>query len=319
MLENYDKHDVAIYGGYIDDNSLLLQSTSGGIATAMAQHMIDKKGYVVGVTYSEDFHSAEYVIIDSKLDIDKLKGSKYIECEKAHLFSKVKEILDAGENLLFFGLPCIVAALYKFLGYRPDKLLTCELICYGPTSAEIHSQYIDYLENKFKGKIIDFSVRRKRESWTPTYLYAKFDNGEIFEKLFSETEYGYAFSVFGREACYQCRFKGNNRKGDIMIGDFWGADENDPYWNKYGVSVIFAETDKGNNFLCSVPNIKLFSTTFEKAVKGNQMVIKSKVKMKNREKFSRLFKKRGLFYAAKHSRSFRTRIKRILMKLIFKV
>lgn len=316
MLENYNKHDVAVYGGYINDNFLTLQSTSGGVATAFAQYMIHQQGYVAGVAYSEDLYGAEYIIINKKADINKLKGSKYIECEKKNVLPDVKKLLEAGEYVLFFGLPCMVATLYKFLGDRPRNLLTCELICHGPTSAKVHREYVNHLERLFESKVVDFSVRYKKGAWLPGYLYAKFENGKIFEKPFYETEYGYAFSVFGREACYKCGFKGNNRQGDIMIGDFWGVEKDDPHWNEYGVSVIFAETQKGNDFLRSVPNIKLFPTTFEKAVSSNPMVIKPRVRKKSRDKFSELFVKKGLIYAAEHSLSFKAKIMRYFKRLI---
>lgn len=316
MFDEYKEHDVAIYGGYLDDESKLMQSASGGIATALTEYMLDQGGFVAGVAYSKDFYHAEYILIHDKSDVGRLKGSKYIECDKKNIYSDVKRLIESGEKVLFFGLPCTVAALYTFIGCRPETLLTCELICHGPTSSKIHQEYVAYLESKYKSKITDFSVRYKKDAWTPPYLYAKFDNGRIFKKPFYETEYGYAFSVFVRESCYHCMFKGNDRQGDIMIGDFWGATDKDKYWNRYGVSVVFAETNKGNGFLQSTPGIKLFPTTFEKAVESNQMVIKSKQKAYMRNEFSKLLSEKGLIYAAKHSVSFKTRIKRTVLGIV---
>lgn len=218
--------------------------------------------------------------------------------------------------MLFFGLPCVVAALYNYIGTRPENLLTCELICHGPTSSKVHDDYITYLENKYKSKVVNFSVRYKNNAWTPAYLYAEFDNGRVFKKPFYETEYGFAFSVFGRESCYHCNFKGNKRQGDIMIGDFWGATEKDEYWNKYGVSAVFAETDKGNDFLKAVPGIKLFPTTFEKATEKNPMVMIPKKRNAKRERFSRLFTEKGLIYAARHTIGLKVKIKRTGRKII---
>lgn len=33
-------HDVAVYGGYIDNDDKLMQSSSGGIATALAEQIL---------------------------------------------------------------------------------------------------------------------------------------------------------------------------------------------------------------------------------------------------------------------------------------
>lgn len=316
MFDEYKNHDVAVYGGYLSDDKKLIQSTSGGIATALAERMLEIGGFVAGVAYSEDLYRAEYILIHDKSEIGKLKGSKYIECEKGTIYSDVKRLLDLGEKVLFFGLPCAVAALYRFLGGRPENLLTCELICQGPTSHRIHQEYVTHLEEKYQSKLIDFSVRHKKKGWTPPYLYAKFENGRVFEKRFYETEYGYAFSVLGRESCYSCNYRGNDRQGDIMIGDFWGATERDAFWNRYGVSVVFAETKKGNDFLYFVEGVKLFPTTFEKAVEKNPMVIHPRRRENEREKFSVLLSEKGLIYAAKHSIGIKKRIINTAAKMI---
>ena len=55
-------HDVAVYGSYLEDESKLLQSASGGAATALSEFMLAEGGYVAGVAYSKDFYNAEYII-----------------------------------------------------------------------------------------------------------------------------------------------------------------------------------------------------------------------------------------------------------------
>lgn len=309
MFDGCKGHDVAVYAGYLNDKEKLLQSSSGGIATALAEHMVAQGGYVAGVSYSKDFYRAEYILIHDLADIGRLKGSKYIECDKNNIYSNIKALLAAGENVLFFGLPCATAALYSFLGSRPQNLLTCELVCHGSTSAKVHEDYVAHLEQKYKGKITDFSVRHKKGSWTPSYLYARFSNGKIFEKQFTETEYGYAFYALKKTACYHCKFKDNNRQGDIMIGDFWGAAENDAFWNQYGISCVFAETNAGNAFVQAVPGISLFPTTFEKVVEGNPMVIRSVTKSANCDKLAALLKETDLLYAVRHTAGLPVRIK----------
>ncbi len=316
MSSTIQSHDIAIYGGYLDDDDSLMQSASGGIATALAKKMIEEGGYVAGVAYSEDYHRAEYIVTNSKYDLDKLRGSKYIEADKKDIYKQVKKLLENGEKVLFIGLPCTVAAIYSFLGERTENLLTCELICLGPTSAKVHEEYVSYLENKYKSKIVDFSVRHKKDGWKPSYLYARFENGKKFEEPFYSTEYAFAFSLLGRESCYNCKFKGDFRRGDIMIGDFWGATEEDEFWNKKGVSVIFAETKKGNKEIESLQGVKLFRTTFEKAITRNPMVIKSRIKNPQREKFAKLFAEKGLMYAVKRCSGFKQRTRKAIAKCI---
>jgi len=316
MFKEYNSHDVAVYGGFLSEDARILQSTSGGIATALSEYMLSHNGYVAGVVYSEDFYRAEYIITNDIADIDRLKGSKYIDCDKKSIYSDVKELLDSGEKVLFFGLPCVVAALYKSIGGRPENLLTCELVCHGPTVPRVHSDYVTFLEKKHKSKVVDFSVRYKTDSWIPAYLYAKFENGKIFKKPLNETEYGFGFAVLAKNSCYDCKFKGNNRQADIMLGDFWGATDKDEYYNKYGVSSVFAETSKGDDFLRKIPGVKLFPVTFEKAVEKNPMVIKSRDVDSRRDRFADMLSRNGLIYAVNHSMSTKSKIKRMMTKLI---
>lgn len=316
MFEQYKNHDIACYAGFVENDNELLECTSGGIATALAQQMIHNGGYVAGVAYSDDFYQAEYQITRREEDLNKFKGSKYINFDKKGIYKDIKILLDHNEKVLFFGLPCIVAALHSFLGHEYDNLFTCELICHGPTSPKVHTEYIKYLEQKNNDKIVDFSVRRKRDAWMPTYLYAKFQNGQTFEKEFYSTEYGYAFSVMAQPSCYQCRFKGNNRTGDIMIGDFWGSNKNDVFWNDKGVSAILVHTAKGHSFLQSTNGIKLFNTTFEKIVSSNLMVIQSRTPSPEKAKFETLFSQKGLFYAVQHSKSLKRQCKELLKSFL---
>lgn len=316
MYTEFNKHDVAVYAGYLDKDEKLLQSASGGIATALSEFMLEQGGSVVGVSYSEDFSKAEYTVIDKISDLHKLKGSKYIDSEKKNIYATVKALLEEEKKVLFIGLPCVVGALYHFLGSRPENLITCELICHGPTLPKVHSDYVTYLERKHKSKITEFSVRYKNGAWVPGYLRAKFQNGQVFQKPFYETEYGIAFATLGKESCYQCKFKGNNRQADLMVGDFWGATEADVFWNSYGVSCIFAETEKGDAFLKATSGIKLFPTTFERAVESNQMVIKSKSRHAKRDKFAEDLAKKDVIYAAKQTLSYRSRIRKIVFKFV---
>lgn len=316
MFEQYKSHDLACYAGYIKDDTELLECTSGGIATALARQMIQDGGYVAGVAYSDDFYRAEYLITRNESDLNKFKGSKYFHFDKKTIYKDIKVLLDSNERVLFFGLPCIVAALRSFLGRDYDNLIACELICHGPTSQKVHSEYIKHLEHKYNDKIADFSVRHKRDAWMPTYLYAKFQNGQIFEKEFYSTEYGYAFSVMAQPGCYHCHFKGNNRTGDLMIGDFWGATKIDVFWNEKGVSAILAHTVKGKEFLQSTESIQLFETTFERIVANNRMVIQSRTPSPEKSKFEQLFAQKGLFYAVQHSKSLKRRFKDFLKVLL---
>lgn len=312
----YPEHDIAAFGGYLKDNDELLQCSSGGIATALSKKMIDNDGFVAGVCYSDDFHIAQYEIVNSINDLGKFKGTKYVETDRGSVFSDVKKLLDEDEAVLFIGLPCTIAGLRAFLSCDYEKLITVELICHGPTVSKVHTEYIDFLEKKYNSKIVEFSVKKKLQGWTPGYLFARFENGKTFSENFYYTEYGYAFSVLAKKHCYSCKFRGNNRTGDIMIGDFWGATADDCFWNKDGVSSILVHTDKGLEFLKSAENIELFDTTFDRVLSKNPNIIKPREKRPETEKFEKLLSQHDLFYSCEHSKKFLPRVKSIIKKLI---
>lgn len=119
------RHDIAVYAGYVEDNKELMECSSGGIATAISRKMIRDGAYVAGVAYSEDFYSVRYEIAHSEAELERFKGSKYIDAEKGSIYKDVKSLLDAGEKVLFFGIPCVVAALKAYLKEDYEKLITC--------------------------------------------------------------------------------------------------------------------------------------------------------------------------------------------------
>ena len=319
MYEEFKNHCIAAYGGYYKDDKELLTVTSGGIATALSRKFIEDGGYVAGVKYTADFRNAEYYITNKLEELELFKGSKYIDSIMGNIFKDVQTLLDKGEKVLFIGLPCKVGALKFLLKKEYDILLTCELICHGPTLTKVHTDYIEYLEKKYKSKVIDFSVRRKKDSWLPPYLYAKFENGKVFMTEYYRSDYGIAFSKISQERCYNCKFKGNNRTADIQIGDFWGYDKTKSYFNGKGISCILVHTPKGKEAILANSYLALTEVSFEEVVKGNPRIISSKEKNTDADTFKKNLLEHDLFYSVKKSLTFKQKIKRLCPKFIKKL
>lgn len=297
-------HNIITYAGFSENKSELQSSASGGAATAISRKFISGGGKVFGVVYDENFTHASYQCASSETELEQFKGSKYVQAEKRAVYSNVKSALSNGETVLFIGLPCEVGALKTFLGKEYDSLYTCELICYGPTSAKVASEFADGLLKNYKSKIAAFSVRYKKDGlWTPPYLRAVFENGDIFLKPFYSTDYGHAFSLFPRPSCYNCIYKGDRRVADLTVGDYWGCTPKDAFWNQDGVSAIFVHTQKGRELIEKIPEFKLIETTYEHASQSNSMLFKRREKSLLRDTFSKMFVEHGLHYACKHTKS----------------
>lgn len=318
MFDEYKNHDIAAYAGWVSDDKELLSCTSGGIASALSRKMIQNGGYVAGVTYTDGFYKAGYEIVNDESQLYKFKSSKYVEVDKGNIYQQVKKLVEDNKKVLFFGLPCVNAALRKVLGREYENLIVVDLICHGPVRSEIHKDFIASLEKKYKSKIVNFTTRKKRGERLPFYLRAEFENGKFYEKKFYQSVYGYACRLSGLHQCYSCKFRGNNRTGDIMIGDFWGALKEDEFFNIKGVSAILVHTQKGHDFLKSSDEINLFETTFERIVTKNLVVVNPRVKHPDTDKFEQLYKKRGLNYAAKHSKGIKTKLKLLRYYLFIK-
>lgn len=68
----------ACYCGYLESADRVRKSSSGGLATAIANQIIAKNGIVYGVAYTSDFKGAEFIRVTTEEDVQKLVGSKYI-------------------------------------------------------------------------------------------------------------------------------------------------------------------------------------------------------------------------------------------------
>ena len=309
-MNEFDCSGLKAYSGYFNDDEKLLQSSSGGAATIISELILTGGGVIFGSAYSADFRSPEFALIERKEDLHRLKGSKYAETSKRvfhdgeyrALWPLVAEKLESGLTVLFTGLGCDVAALKSFLkarGTDTSRLFTIDLICFGPTLQEVHRQYIETLERKYKSRITNFTVRYKKNGWTPAYIYAEFENGKNFCTEFYPSDYGRAFSRYARNVCYGCRFRGENHQSDITVGDFWGLDRNMEGWNKNGVSVLIVRSEKGEELIRKI-DTKQFSireVDAEFVIEHNPMYFKRREKVSDYDKFCEDLKTVGLHKA----------------------
>ena len=83
-----------------------------------------------------------------------------------------------------------------------------------------------------------------------------------------------------------------------------------------GVSAVLVHTEKGRSFLSRIEGLKLFETTFERVIEKNPNIINPRKRKPETDKFERLMQEHDLFYAVKHSRRLRTRIKSLIKGLL---
>lgn len=323
MLCPVDKHNVLkqenhnkkVFAVSLNNMDYLLKSSSGGAGYALMKAGIENGYRVFGVSYSTDYRSCHYSFSDNYRGISSFVGTKYIQATKKDIYKKLQESINEGKKVVFVGLPCEVAAVKSFLRNSSVNIIFVELICHGVTSPKVAEQYVEKMEKK-KGEIKWMTIRGKKKGWTPGFLEILFKSGDSFSKIFDSTEYGFAFRNFSRPSCYCCEYKGDNRVGDITIGDYWGASENDSYWNKYGVSVVFVHSERGMSLFNSIKGAKITEITYDKAIRNNSLINKPR-DVGIRAEYANTFIRGDIFTARKKNESIKGKMVRLLRNIYY--
>ena len=235
-----------------NDFELLERSSSGGIFSVIARHVLLQ---VVGAELTTDL-KVQHVLIERLEDLHKLQGSKYVQSDTNNIFKQVKIKLKEGKKVFFTGTPCQVSALKLFLHKPYDNLITSDLVCHGTPSPLMFKQLIDYLEQKYKGKVIAYQFRSKKMTgWSRVSACTMLINGKQKHIYYDEMMRAF-FQAFLdghvlRMDCYRCPFTKKERTGDLTMADFWSLNRTNPSFRRQhrGVSMILTNTDKAKEIL----------------------------------------------------------------------
>ena len=229
------------------EEKVLYNSSSGGIFTFLAEHILKAGGYVVGAAYDSEF-CVHHIIIHSMDELDKIRRSKYLQSSTSDTFQKTKELLEEGNTVLYSGCPCQIAGLSRFLGRGYDRLYTVDVICHGVPSPGL---FQEHLQNSFGGTDqIDDVEFRSREGWASLFR-VKLKDGKVRTLYNNNSVYMQSFlqNINLRSSCFQCQYSKLPRQGDITIGDLWAAGNlNLSFEYRKGVSVILLNNEKGTAF-----------------------------------------------------------------------
>lgn len=260
-----------------NDDDIRKISSSGGIFLAFADFFIKKGGIVYGAIYNQNFeviHSRADNIDDAK----KMTGSKYSRSELNEIFKLVKNDLKNNKLVLFSGTPCQIFSLKRFLKNDYENLFTIDIICHGTPEKKYLKDYINYLEKKYKSKLIKLNMRYKDEKKyngnlkkkykamskvSSHTMMAEFENGK---KYISKSDYDVFYQLFDYficKGCFKCIFSNLERLSDITIGDFHEFSSSLGDFNDgNGVSLMIVNSDKGLKLLKK--NIYLFELVEKK-------------------------------------------------------
>lgn len=221
-----------------------LNSTSGGIATVLAETYIQNGGVVYGAAFDANLTVKHIRVTDVK-GVKEIQGSKYVQSDVQQIYIEIKQDLQAGNNVLVFGTPCQISALRRVFGNQ-DKLLLCDLICHSAPSPKLFADHICAIEADGK-KVVDYRFRDKTFGWSYNLNRILYQDGS--EELHSYWNQCYKrlflLNLIGRESCYSCPYADCRRVGDITLGDYWGIDKvTDQFFDDEGVNVVLINTEK---------------------------------------------------------------------------
>lgn len=264
---------------YAQNEEVRLQSSSGGIFTVLAEKILDDGGVVVGVAQLCSTRFA-HVIVDSKSDLAKLRGSKYVQAEVGTIYKDVRALLKSGRKVLFSGTPCQVAGLYAVLGKSVSaNLFTVDVVCHGVPSVKVFEKYIESLECVTQFKVVSTQFRDKRNGWHRYSTTSLLNNKSQFSKSLLEDAFLRLFlsNICLNSSCADCHYGKMPRTADITLGDYWNIAEVHPKMeNDKGTSVVLLNTDHGETLLSSVSgSLRLCESSLEQAVAGNPCIIRS--------------------------------------------
>ena len=272
-----------VYAIINKDKGELMESASGGAFSALAHWALEQNGIVIGCSWDETL-TPRHIKIDNIKDLTKIQGSKYVQSRMGNVYQEIKGYLNDGKLVLFSGTPCQCDGLRYYLQRNYSNLVCVELICHGVPSYTFFRDYLDVLEKKIKGKIIDLKFRDKKRGWGALLHIIYLDkNGKKRHKFFS-TEESYYYTYFWngnlyRESCYECKYSTLPRKSDITIGDYWGVQKAHPEINvKNGVSVLIASTTRGKAVVEELKEYaEITDSNIESAIVENGQLVKHSI------------------------------------------
>ena len=297
-------------GNYLD------YSSSAGIFYWASKFIIEeKRGVAFGATLENGkvFH----IGVDNMNDLLPLLGSKYVRSNLRSTFVECYNYLIEGRHVLFSGTPCQINALFYFLekkGFSDySRLITMDIICHGTPQPKFFEQYLK--EKRVKVNGFKMNMRYKKNGWGGIMIKEN-------SKIISSDNHPYYRLFLDNytlcSSCFNCKFKGENRRASFTIGDAWGFENysNLPL-NKKGMSLlIIREGYSQELFKYLKKNMNLEEVNFQKAISYNTAYsesVKRKadhdfiVKSIEKEGLIKTFNKKysnGLFYKFKKNVKF---------------
>lgn len=265
------------YAAVSRDKEIWRRSSSGGAFSEICKAYARKGGAVVTGAAWDGFH-VHHVCVEDIEQIAILCKSKYVESFIGDIFLKCKKYLEQGQRVVFCGTPCQVAGLKAALQKDYNNLLMIDFICHGVGSPKVFRSCMKVMEQQFGEEIYAYEFRAKERVFAMDHITRiSLRSGK---RLLFNDQY---MQLFLQQNCLRpscgenCKYRTEDRQGDITIADFKGFDQVFPalIGTKVNYSSIVINSRKGMEILpdlmrtmkvmeCSIDDIKKHNPLFYK-------------------------------------------------------
>lgn len=288
---------ISAYAAYSLNLSERLASSSGGIFSLLAKKVLLGCGVIYGVAMSADCRRAEFIRVSEEAELEKLRTSKYMQAHVGNTLRQVKEDLENGLEVFFTGTCCQINALLGFLSMGKDvstvkekypNLSCVDVICHGVPSPALWRQYVGYVEEQNRARLVSVNFRCKDNSWVD-FCMKEIDDShkELYvPKNMDPFMIMFLSDYCLRPSCYECIVK-KRKLSDLTLADFWGIENVAPEMtDRKGTSLILVRTEKGKGLLDKIrEEIKMKEVSYEDGVKYNPAEYRSAVRPVQRDTF----------------------------------
>ena len=283
-----------VYAAINKDQSIVQNSSSGGVFYQLATAVISKGGVVSGVEYDNNLN-AIHTITDNPEGVAKYFGSKYVQ-SRNNIFTEIKNRLLNDETVLYSGTPCQVAAVKNYISeIEKGTLYTVEVLCHGVGCPQIFSEHISTFDD-----LLSVNFRDKSKQ-TPTVAYVGKKETVTIDFNLDNYANGFNRCILVNDVCFNCPYATTPRSGDITIGDFWKgptAEEiigaTDAASLPKGVSLVLINSEKGKLLWEAIKDDLFYmESDIETAKKGNRTLYAPSIRNRSYKLFWNCYKHFG--------------------------
>lgn len=253
---NRNELEPNFYAGFSMDKDNIEKSSSGGIFYELCKRTIDENGVVYGAIQAS-ITSVEHMRADTLEEAKKFRRSKYLKSKMNSCYLEVKADLDAGRKVLFSGVPCQVAALYRYLNSEYENLFTVEVVCHGIPHTDVFKEYVEKKSCGEHGRLVDICFRDKSQGWKNNSIREYYEDGNeyVVASTLHPVHSLYIKGINMEKKCASCAYAKLPRVADITLADFWqykgGLAEK---INDRGISLIVVNNKKGEELMNGIKN-----------------------------------------------------------------